>query len=130
MTNDPSGIDMSRDIGDRNRLFGNMSLEFKRLALNMNQIEEFNPPPNPTKVTDSRASGYISNFGYECWELDALEPRVISKLISENVCKYRDAGKYLAVKEREAFDKDRLNDVSDNWALLMASWNDIKEDYC
>lgn len=82
---DPSGKDMSRDIVDRLDMFEAHKVHFKRLALNMDQIEEFNPPPNPTKVTDSRTGGYIEEFGYECWELDALEPSVISALIKENV---------------------------------------------
>jgi len=52
-------------------------------ALNMNQIEQYNPPPNPAKLTDSRATQYIDEFGYDSWELDALEPQVISNLIEK-----------------------------------------------
>ena len=89
---DPSGKDMSRDIVARLELFGADDVEFRRLALNLDQIEEFGPPPNPTKLSDSRAQGYIERFGYECWELDALDPSVISRLIDENVRMYRDEG--------------------------------------
>ncbi|MCB8818673.1 hypothetical protein [Desulfosporosinus shakirovi] len=77
---DPSGRDMSRDIQDRLITFETYGIEFHRLALNMNQIEQYDPPPNPTKLTDSRATKYIDEFGHECWELDALEPHVISDL--------------------------------------------------
>ena len=49
----------------------------------MPQIERYNPPPNPAKVTDTRAKAYIAEFGNESWELDALEPRVIADLIQE-----------------------------------------------
>ena len=52
-----------------------------RLALNMDQIDQYQPPPNPAKVTDSRAEGYIAEFGTESWELDALEPTVLAALI-------------------------------------------------
>lgn len=126
---DPSGIDMSRDIQDRNSLFGNMNLEFHRLALNMNQVEEFTPPPNPTKLTDSRASGYIDKFGYECWELDALEPKVISSLIEENVLKYRDDAAYRIVKDREEEEKENLLDVSRHWENVAENWEEIKDRY-
>ena len=54
---DPSGIDMTRDIRDRlDLLGGNTSgqLIVNRIALNMDQVEEYNPPPNPAKTTDSR----------------------------------------------------------------------------
>jgi hypothetical protein len=77
---DPSGRDMTRDITDRLAMFmGGTRLE--RLALNMNQIEQYHPPPNPAKITDSRFAGYMAEFGEESWELDALEPSVIAALI-------------------------------------------------
>jgi hypothetical protein len=53
---DPSGKDMSRDIVDRIEMFTGRSLQFDRLALNMEQIEQYGPPPNPAKITDSRAN--------------------------------------------------------------------------
>ena len=126
---DPSGIDMSRDIIDRNKLFNNCNMKFKRLALNMNQVDEFMPPPNPTKVTDSRASEYISKYGYECWELDALEPSVISDLIMTNVEKYRNEDLYKEVKKKEEEGIESLKDVAANWTQLMDKWDEIKDDY-
>jgi len=41
---DPSGIDMTRDIIDRIDTF-KAGLTLDRLALNMDQVEEFSPPP-------------------------------------------------------------------------------------
>ncbi len=77
---DPSGIDMTRDIEDRFNIFGS-NVPLSRVALNMNQVDEYEPPPNPTKLSDSRASGYISRYGYDSWELDALSPQVITSVI-------------------------------------------------
>ena len=102
---DPSGKDMSRDIQDRLVTFETYGVTFKRLALNMDQVELYNPPPNPAKLTDSRATGYIEEYGDECWELDALEPKVISDVIRENVEKYRNDEIYRAVVKREAEEK-------------------------
>lgn len=83
---DPSGIDMTRDIQDRLEIFmGAGCVGVKRIALNMDQIEHFNPPPNPTKLSDSRASGYIERFGYESWELDAMEPAFLTELIERTI---------------------------------------------
>lgn len=78
---DPSGKDMSRDITDRLELFTGRALKFERLALNMDQVEQYQPPPNPAKITDSRANAYIAEFGNESWELDALEPSVLEALV-------------------------------------------------
>ena len=81
---DPSGMDMSRDIGDRQDLFLS-GVTTHRIALNWDQVEQYAPPPNPTKVTDSRAQGYIDEYGLDCWELDALEPSVLDLLIQDKI---------------------------------------------
>lgn len=120
---DPSGIDMSRDIVDRLDLFG-VSPIFKRIALNMDQIEEYGPPPNPTKITDSRATGYIDKFGYECWELDALQPEVIDKLIRKHVYEYRDIDAVEEVVRREEADRAVLRAVSRNWTEIAAIYGE------
>jgi len=41
---DPSGVDMSRDLVDRLDTF-NLFPDFKRLALNMDQVQKYSPPP-------------------------------------------------------------------------------------
>lgn len=101
---DPSGIDMTRDMTDRLNLFMfQRDIEVKRIALTMEQIEEFNPPPNPAKITDSRYEGYASLYGNESWELDALEPQFIVELIKDNILAERDDARWRqAVSEQEA----------------------------
>jgi len=127
---DPSGKDMSRDIQDRLRIFEAYNVEFHRLALNMNQIERYNPPPNPAKLTDSRATQYIGEFGYDSWELDALEPQVISDLIERNVKSYRDESIYHEILRQEKEEKILLSDISANWNGISGNWNKIKGTYC
>lgn len=87
---DPSGIDMTRDNRERIELFAGVPVQVTRLALNMNQVEQYDPPPNYAKVQDSRYSDYVRKFGEESWELDALEPKVIQDLISGAVLRMRD----------------------------------------
>jgi len=87
---DPSGVDMSRDMQGRLDEFGLEFAEVRRIALSMDQVRELNPPPNPAKLSDSRARGYIRRFGYESWELDALEPRYMENLIRDEVEALRD----------------------------------------
>lgn len=96
---DPSGMDMTRDVRDRisgflgTHLMGDVSKIFKvfRLALHKEQVDDLNLPPNPAKLTDSRAKGYVEQYGDESWELDAMEPDQINSLITENVMDVRDA---------------------------------------
>jgi hypothetical protein len=68
---DPSGLDMVRDIKNRFEEFG-LDIEVQKIALTTEQVKAYNPPPNPAKITDPRAKGYIEKFGPVSWEVDAL----------------------------------------------------------
>lgn len=109
---DPSGKDMTRDIEDRMQLFG-VDLTMHRIALNMDQIKKYNPPPNPAKITDSRARNYIKEFGQSSWELDALEPSVLEKLIEKKILSLRNDKRWKDQLKIEATYKERLSDVAD-----------------
>ncbi len=126
---DPSGKDMSRDIIERLHLFGVEDVIFHRIALNIEQVEEYNPPPNPTKFTDSRAAGYVKDFGYECWELDALEPRVIDSLINQYVTMYRDDDLYRKSREQEDSEIKQLLWLEAGYDVLIENSHAIAEDY-
>lgn len=122
---DPSGIDMSRDIEDRLKMFvghhrPGATLDFRRIALNMDQVEQYSPPPNPTKITDSRAAGYIDEYGEECWELDALEPNVINALIGDEIGSVVNQDQWEEDKRVEEKDKRRLGMLADYWELDVA----------
>jgi len=121
---DPSGKDMSRDIEERLNLFGAFPI-FHRIALNYDQIEEYSPPPNPTKLQDTRSSVYVSEFGYECWELDALEPSVISALIEDWVLRYRDEDKWDARVAAEQEVVSFLEKASGNWDSVTEFLNTL-----
>lgn len=108
---DPSGIDMTRDNQERLSLFCGTQVQVVRLALNMPQITQYNPPPNPAKATDSRFVDYQAKYGDESWELDALEPTVIQQLISNAVLSIRDNSKWEAMLNQEASDKMELEDM-------------------
>ena len=116
---DPSGKDMTRDITDRLSEFSYSTIEVKRLALNMDQITQYDPPPNPAKITDSRAEKYIEEFGEESWELDALEPAVIAQLIRDAVEEVRDQGQWDEAVAEEEKQKEQLAKVSAKWATII-----------
>lgn len=107
---DPSGIDMTRDNEDRLQLltYGCDDLEVRRIALNMDQIREFRPPPNPAKVTDSRSTGYITRFGPKSWELDALSPSFLDELINREVERYIDEDAWDEAMKREEKGRAKL----------------------
>lgn len=124
---DPSGIDMSRDIRDRLETFG-IPMEVDRIALNMNQVDEFDPPPNPAKLTDSRAAGYIAEFGDDSWELDALEPAVLHQLIQKTIKSYMNEKKYKEREARQERERVQLTDVSGYWEDVIERVEELKFD--
>lgn len=105
---DPSGIDMTRDIRERLELFAEVPVPVRRIALTYEQVLEYEPPPNPAKLTDSRASGYVSEYGLDSWELDALEPSMLVALIKREVLQYQDGTLWNDACGREEAERDRL----------------------
>lgn len=109
---DPSGEDMVRDIRDRLILFGVEEIEVRKLALTMDQIHQYNPPPNPTKVDDPRAASYISEFGNSSWEVDALPPQALNDIIREAFEGVIDSDLMDAVKKKEEAGKRQLRSLT------------------
>lgn len=107
---DPSGLDMIRDIDNRLEEFGisKCIFEITHIGLTKEQIEKYNPPPNPAKITDPRAAWYISQHGETSWEVDALSPDVLNKLIRKNVEDLIDMDLFAAQLQQEIKDKKKL----------------------
>lgn len=110
---DPSGMDMTRDIADRLEMFAEATVEINRVALNMDQVDEHQPPPNPAKLSDSRAGGYIRIYGHDSWELDALEPATIVSLIKQEVLAVRDEAAWAQRVELEEAHREILKGLVD-----------------
>jgi hypothetical protein len=124
---DPSGVDMSRDILARLSQTFMADCSFERVALTMAQVEEYQPPPNPVKQTDSRYKTYVAEFGVEeCWELDALEPSKFRELIESSLNPLRDQKVWdKDVKEREQVRK-QLVEVGKEWQEIPQRKKDLK----
>ena len=108
---DPSGEDMVRDVRDRLELFG-ATVDVEKIGLTMDQVEEHEPPPNPAKMSDSRAANYVAQHGDSSWEVDALPPNVLAELIREKVGNLVDMEKVDEVKEREEVAKEKLKNAA------------------
>ena len=126
---DPSGVDMTRDIDGRTRLFmehhapGSAAF-VDRIALNMPQIRQYDPPPNPAKLTDSRYHAYAALHGESSWELDALEPRVLDALIEAAIWENCDREMYSDAHRLEQRQRAQLATLSANWGDIAAELDD------
>lgn len=105
---DPSGIDMTRDNEDRLSDLFKCPVRMKRIALNMSQIQRYDPPPNPAKVTDSRYKGYLEEYGSDSWEMDALEPRVLKTIVQGHIEQYLDMAKFNKRVEKQKAEREWL----------------------
>ena len=122
---DPSGLDMIRDIRDRIIEFamGDFGWEYKEesmndfgfsvtpIALTREQIDQYNPPPNPAKVTDPRAKDFIKTLGKTSWEVDALRPEVLNQLLDDAIKENIDESVFEEIVSREESDKEKLRSL-------------------
>lgn len=120
---DPSGIDMTRDNAGRLTMFARAGVEVRRLALNMDQIEQYSPPPNPAKESDSRFTDYQEKHGDESWELDALEPTVIDELIDDELATLIDQERWDISMAAEEANKENLVKAHNRWSEVVEFLN-------
>lgn len=108
---DPSGVDMSRDVEERLSTFAGTPITVVRAALNMDQVKQFNLPPNPAKTTDSRSGGYIAEHGRGSWELDALNPQALGEIIMAEIGQLMDTDLWDESVQRQRGDQERLRQM-------------------
>jgi len=91
---DPSGQDIPRYIEQRlteDLGIDTESMEFTKIAITPEQIEQYNIPPMPVKMTDSRGAAFAAEHGaHSAVELDALDPKVLQKMIEQEIVRYLD----------------------------------------
>ena len=97
-------------------------IEVRRIALNMDQVRQYNPPPNPAKITDSRAKGYIREHGRQSWELDALDPNVLADLVDEHVSGIVDQDRYDTIRDQEQRERDTLANIAQAYPAIEAQY--------
>lgn len=85
-------------------VFVNTYFRIDHIGLTKEQIDEYDLPPNPTKLTDSRSDGYIRKHGKTCWEVDALEPQVLTQLVEDSITSYIDVNKWASIVQQEQVD--------------------------
>jgi len=113
---DPSGIDMTRDVEERLKMYSRLDdIEVVRLALNWDQVEQWQPPENPAKETDARFRAYVVEYGSSSWELDAIEPRALAALVTDAVQELLDEDAWREAVEVEDEMKGELAAFVENY---------------
>ena len=157
---DPSGLDMTRDIGKRLHMFvhqdwanefmlgrsgsltrgairqsmrehmrdagstiteDELPWEIRRIALTIEQVEQYDPPPNFAKTSDARFQRYQEETGLdESWELDALDPEVMEELIQDEVDAFKDHDAFNKAEFQQEKDRKVLLAIKENWEAIKA----------
>lgn len=112
---DPSGLDMTRDLEQRLHRYSeleglDLNISVQRIALTHQQVQEYNLTPNPTKTADPRATGYTEEFGNQSWELDAIEPNELQRLVSESLKSHIDADIWNQTLEQQTQERQELEE--------------------
>lgn len=99
---DPSGEDIPRSIKENLWNLGAV-VEVERVSLMEDQVIEWDLPPAPAKVTDSRTANWD---GLGQVELDAVEPQKLRSMCSGAIKHYFDDSKYEELKEIEQEERE------------------------
>jgi len=103
---DPTGLDIERSLEERLRNELCYDITVRRIALTYEQAKGL--PPNPTKSADPRANWYVSKYGDECWELDALPPQELKDIVRDTIEEYIDMDKWNEVEKEEEAGQEKL----------------------
>jgi hypothetical protein len=75
---DPSGDDIARNVAEQLEDMSECYIDFVRVAVTAEQVDEYDLPTRPTKRTDTRTAKWDGNGSVE---VDAIEPDVLRDLI-------------------------------------------------
>ena len=112
---DPSGIDMIRDVEDRIREFfqgDRVNFQVLPVALTRAQIDQYDPPENPAKVSDSRYNKFAAEHGESSWEVDALRPEDLDQILTDAIEELIDVDMYEAVVAEEEAEVEKLRSLT------------------
>lgn len=120
---DPAGLDMTRNVEVQVNAFARAYGDIKvvRLALNMDQIQRLGLAPNAALSSrDSKTPKYIEDYGTtEVWELDALSPAQIDRLIRDAIVGIiPDMEAYERDLAAETLNRKILENIKDKWEAV------------
>jgi hypothetical protein len=102
---DPSGVNAGEKIEESLcEMAPDAEIYFERIAVTLEQIEQWNLPTRPTKTTDTRAK----SFGDISVELDAIEPNRLRAIVLEAIEDRLPEHQYEVLKAAEQSERDLI----------------------
>lgn len=111
---DPSGQDAARDIEQKLRRYGaGAEIHFERLAVTREQVDKWDLPTRPTKMSDPRAKKFVGSSV----ELDAIPAHQLRALVREAIERHVDQQQLNVIRAAEESEREILG----KWAKIMES---------
>jgi uncharacterized protein YlbG (UPF0298 family) len=97
--------------------FGLYGIDYNRVALNLDQVEEFNLPhsPDAVKEKDTRYRGYVKRFGNIAVELDALHPAKLEEMARHALIEQFDMVRFAEQMEIEKTERGRIASIKERF---------------
>ena len=114
---DPSGKHMSDiDLPDRLGRYG-AKITIERIALLETDVFDGDLPSfkADTKTGDSRYQWFISNFGHNCWELDAMSPVTLRECVQSYILCKLDIEAWHRAIDIEQVEKASMQQFHQSW---------------
>jgi hypothetical protein len=116
---DPSGMYMSEwDLPGRLNDYGAGTLDddytIKRIALTGGDVLSGNLPSfdAETKDKDPRYQWFVSHYGYQAWELDAMNPNELRERVKQEIEQYIDSDDWEQHKKIEAVQRETTKKIA------------------
>jgi len=114
----PSGMHMMDTMLEKLETFGAKTFDLVHIALTQKQIERYSLRPSRVKMSaDPRAKKYVAKHGRECWEVDALDPTVLTRSVEEAIAAYVDHPE--AFRRHQEIDRQSAERVTEIAAKLQ-----------
>lgn len=112
---DMRGLNIQETIEKSLRNDFNIRVKVFRCALTKEQIDQYQLPPNPAKAKDTMARGWIETHGDVAWELDAVEPKILTSLVESSILQQIDKVSWNARLEKIRVNRDWLQRAVDQY---------------
>jgi hypothetical protein len=110
---DPSGVDAARDIEAKLRRYApEAEIHFERPAVTRDQVEQWNLPTRPTKMTDTRAKKFNNATSVE---LDAIPADKLRTIVRECIERHVDQRQLKVLKVAEESERSFLKMVASTY---------------
>ena len=109
----------------RRQAAGSGSFSMRRLAIHAADIQKFDLPPLRVKSTDSRATAFLSRYGNNCGELDALPPAELRRRIRQAVEGVMDRQAWDHALRVEVVARRSIIGIVSRWPTAGASVDEI-----